>query len=248
MNARRCDDKVALVTGASGGIGGAIARVLSGEGARVALHYHRNAAAAETLAYELTAAGGQALCVSGDTTKATQCASIVEAVVRRFGKIDILVNTAGSLQNLPFGSVTAVSFDSQFHDNVLSVVLMMQAAIPYFPTDGGAVINLSTNIAASPLAGTAIYAASKAAVNAVTAGFAKELGARCIRVNAVAPGATDTDMLSWLDEDARRSIAEATPLGRIAQPADVASAVAFFASDAARFVTGRSLIVDGGLV
>ena len=148
MNARRCDDKVALVTGASGGIGGAIARVLSGEGARVALHYHRNAAAAETLAYELTAAGGQALCVSGDTTKATQCASIVEAVVRRFGKIDILVNTAGSLQNLPFGSVTAVSFDSQFHDNVLSVVLMMQAAIPYFPTDGGAVINLSTNIAA----------------------------------------------------------------------------------------------------
>ena len=190
LNAGRCADKVALVTGASGGIGGAIARLLSAEGAAVAVHYHCHAAAAETLASELIAAGGQALCVGGNTTDASQCASIVEAVVKRFGVIDILVNTAGSLQNLPFGTVTSASFDTQFHDNVLSVVLMMQAAIPCFPASGGAVINLSTNIAASPLAGTAIYAASKAAVNAITAGFAKELGARGIRVNAVAPGAT----------------------------------------------------------
>ena len=248
MNTQRCAGKVAIVTGASGGIGGEIARALSAEGAAVAVHYHRHAAAAEALASELTAAGGQAFCVNGDTTDATQCNAIVKAVVERFGAVDILVNNAGALQNMPFGTVTAASFDAQFHTNVLSVVLMMQAAIPHFPAGGGAVINLSTNIAAAPLAGLAIYAASKAAVNAITAGFAKELGGRGIRVNAVAPGATDTAMLSWLDEDVRRGIAEATPLGRIGQPADVASVVAFFASDAARFVTGRSLIIDGGLV
>ncbi len=248
MDTRRCAGKVAIVTGASGGIGGTIARRLSAEGAAVAVHYFRNAAAARSLTDELIASGGQALCVGGDTADAAQCAGIVDAVAGRFGVIDILVNNAGTLQNLPFGSVTPESFDAQFHHNVLSVVLMMQAAIPHFPAGGGAVVNLSTNIAASPLAGMALYAASKAAVNAITAGFAKELGGRGIRVNAVAPGATDTAMLSWLDEHARRGIAEATPLGRIGQPADVAAAVAFFASDDARFITGRSLMIDGGLV
>jgi 3-oxoacyl-[acyl-carrier protein] reductase len=248
MEARRCAGKVALVTGASGGIGGSIARTLSAEGAAVALHYNRNAAPAEALAADITAAGGQAMCVGGDTTDAAQCAAIVQDVAARFGFIDILVNNAGALQNLPFGSVTKESFDSQFHVNTLSVVLMMQAAIPHFPERGGAVINLSTNIAASPLPGTTIYAAAKAAINAITAGFAKELGARGITVNAVAPGATDTAMLAWLEDEVRQGIAQATPLGRIGQPEDVAGVVAFFASDAARFVTGRSLIIDGGLV
>jgi 3-oxoacyl-[acyl-carrier protein] reductase len=162
--------------------------------------------------------------------------------------IDILVNAAGALENLPFGSVTAEAFDRQFHANTLSAVLMMQAAVPHFPPAGGAVINLSTNIAASPLPGTAIYAAAKAALNAITAGFAKELGPRGITVNAVAPGATDTAMLAWLDDETKQGIAHATPLGRIGQPEDVAGAVAFFASDAAKFITGRSLIIDGGLV
>ena len=248
MQAEHSVGKVALVTGASGGIGGCIARTLAAEGAAVAVHFYRNAAAAEALVAEIQAAGGHAMSVGGDTTDAEQCASIVAATVERFGFIDILVNNAGALQNLPFGSVTVQSFDSQFHANTLSVVLMMQAAIPFFPAAGGAVINLSTNIAASPLAGTAIYSAAKAAVNAITAGFAKELGGRGIRVNAVAPGATDTAMLSWLDEEGRDGIARATPLGRIGQPADVAGAVVFFASDAAKFITGRTLIIDGGLV
>ena len=248
MDAGRCAGKVALVTGASGGIGGAIARRLAAEGAIVAAHYGRNAAAAEALAAELRQGGGEAIAIGGDTTDPTQCAAISAAVVERFGRIDILVNNAGALRNLPFGSVTPVDFDAQFHANTLSVVLMMQAVIPHFSSSGGAVVNISTNIVTAPVHGTAIYAASKAAVNAITAGFARELAGRGIRVNAVSPGATDTAMLAWLDEDMRRGIAQATPLGRIGEPDDVASAAAFFASEDSRFITGRSLVVDGGLI
>ncbi len=248
MQARRFAGRVALVTGASGGIGGAIARRLADEGAAVAVHYYRSPAPAEKLVAEIGLACGQAFCVGGDTSDAAQCKAIAEAVVAKFGFIDILVNSAGALENLPFGSVTAEAFDRQFHANTLSAVLMMQAAVPHFPPGGGAVINLSTNIAASPLAGTAIYSASKAALNSITAGFAKELGPRGITVNAVAPGATDTAMLAWLDDETKQGVARATPLGRIGQPDDVAGAVAFFASDSAKFITGRSLIIDGGLV
>ena len=248
MQARRFVGRVALVTGASGGIGGAVARRLADEGAAVAVHYHRSQAPAEKLVSEITHACGQAFSVGGDAADAVQCEAMIAAVVARFGFIDILVNAAGALENLPFGSVTAEAFDRQFHANTLSAVLMMQAAVPHFPAGGGAVINLSTNIAASPLPGTAIYSASKAALNAITAGFAKELGPRGITVNAVSPGATDTAMLAWLDDATKQGIARATPLGRIGQPDDVAGAVAFFASDAAKFITGRSLIIDGGLV
>ena len=248
MDAERCAGKIALVTGASGGIGGAIARRLAAEGAIVVAHYGRNAAVAEALAAELRQGGGEAVAVGGDTTDPAQCDAIVTAVVQRFGRIDILVNNAGALQNLPFGSVTPADFDAQFHANTLSVVLMMQSAIPHFPESGGAVVNISTNIVTAPVVGTAIYSASKAAVNAITAGFARELAGRRIRVNAVSPGATDTAMLAWLDEETRRSIANATPLGRIGEPNDVASAVAFFASDDSRFITGRILVVDGGLI
>lgn len=248
MDAARCAGKIALVTGASGGIGGAIARRLAAEGAIVAAHYGRNASAAEALAAELRGAGAEAIAVGGDTTDPAQCAAIAAAVVQRFGRIDILVNNAGALQNLPFGQVTPSDFDAQFHANTLSVVLMMQAAIPHFPDHGGAVVNISTNIVTAPVPGTAIYSATKAAVNAITAGFARELAGRRIRVNAVSPGATDTAMLAWLDDETRRGIASATPLGRIGDPDDIASVVAFFASDDSRFITGRSLVVDGGLI
>lgn len=240
-------DKVALITGASGGIGGAIARKLCAQGAAVMLTYFRNAEAAESLAAELIASGGYAATVGGDGADPDAAAAIVAASVERFERLDILVNNAGALINLPFGQVTVAAFDAQFHANTLSAVLMMQAAAAHLPS-GGRIVNLSTNIAASPLPGTAIYAAAKAALSAITAGFAKELGPRGVTVNAVAPGATDTKMLDWLDESARAGIAQTTPLGRMGRPEDVADVVAFFASDAARFVTGRTLIIDGGLV
>jgi len=240
--------KVALVTGGSGGIGGAVARVLAKRGASVAVHYFRNQASASALAAELHANGQKAMTVGGDVGREADTFAIAAAVAKQFGHIDILVNNAGSLANLPFGSVTADAFDQQFHANVLSVVLMTQAVMPYFPTTSGRIINVSTNIVAAPLPGTAIYSATKAAVSTITAGFARELGHRGVTVNAVAPGATDTKMLDWLTAEAREGIARSTPLGRMGLPSDVAEAIAFFASDAAQFITGRTLIIDGGLV
>jgi 3-oxoacyl-[acyl-carrier protein] reductase len=245
---RTLDGKVAIVTGASGGIGGAVARRLSADGAAVAVHYNANPAPAQALAADLNASGGRALAVGGDAAQTQGAADIVAAAVAAFGPIDILVNAAGTLQNIPFGAVTEDSFHEQFNANVLSVVLMMQAAVPHFAAGGGRIVNIATNIAQSPLPGTAIYCAAKSAVSTLTLGFAKELGPRGITVNALAPGAIDTKMLDWLTDEMRAGIAAATPLGRMGQPADVADAVAFLASDDSRWVTGRTLIIDGGLI
>jgi 3-oxoacyl-[acyl-carrier protein] reductase len=240
--------RVALVTGASGGIGAAVARRLSADGAVLALHYNRNPEPALALAQALAAQGAKAVAVAGDAADPAGAAGIVEQTVAAFGRIDILVNAAGSLQSLPFGEVTVENFREQFESNVLSAVLMMQAAADHFPASGGRIINIGTNIAASPLPGTAIYCAAKSALSTLTHGFAKELGARRITVNAVAPGATDTKMIDWLTDEMRQGIALATPLGRIGEPADVADAIAFFASDDSRWITGRTLIIDGGLI
>jgi 3-oxoacyl-[acyl-carrier protein] reductase len=168
-------------------------------------------------------------------------------VVDRCGKIDILVNCAGILEYAPFGDIDSASFERQFSVNTLSVVLMMQAAVPHFPESGGRIVNVSSNIAFRPIEGCAIYCASKAAVSTLTEAFSKELASKKITVNAVAPGATITPMTAWLTDDLRRGIEQATPLGRMAMPADVADVVGFLASDGSRWVTGRTILVDGGL-
>jgi 3-oxoacyl-[acyl-carrier protein] reductase len=246
--AKSLDGKVAIVTGASGGIGGAVARRLSADGAAVVVSYHANPAPAEALVAELTAAGGKAVAAGGNAADTQGAAAIVAGAVAAFGPIDILINAAGTLQNLPFGAVTEDSFHEQFNANVLSVVLMMQAAVPHFAAGGGRIVNIATNIAQSPLPGTAIYCAAKAAVATLTLGFAKELGPKGITVNALAPGAIETKMTAWLTDEMRAGIIGATPLGRMGQPDDVADAVAFLASDDSRWVTGRTLIIDGGLI
>ncbi len=242
------DGKVALVTGASGGIGSAVAKRLAEAGASVAVHYHKNKAGAEAAAEAVKAAGGEALIVTGDAAAPADAARIADEVAARFGRIDILINNAGTLQNLPFGAVTPENFNEQFHNNVLSGIIMMQEAVRHFPADGARVVNVATNLAYGPMEGATVYSAAKAAIITLTQGFARELGKKGITVNAVAPGATDTAMLSWITDETRQWIAQSTPLGRMGQPDDVADVILFLASPASRWVTGRTLIVDGGLI
>ena len=247
METSEFQDKVALVTGASSGIGSAIATRLGRAGATVAVHYDSHEENAAAVASTITSAGGKAFIVGGDVAKVDDAKSIVKAVVDRCGEVDILVNCAGILENARFGDIDSASFERQFSVNTLSVVLMMQAAVPHFPASGGRVVNVSSNIAFRPIEGCSIYCASKAAVSTLTEAFSKELASKRITVNAVAPGATDTPMTAWLTDDLRRGIEQATPLGRMAVPADIADVVFFLASDGSRWVTGRTILVDGGL-
>jgi 3-oxoacyl-[acyl-carrier protein] reductase len=236
--------KIALITGASRGIGAAIARRLAADGATVAIHYRSGQAAAEALAQEI----GKAAAFQADITQPAEALRLAEAVAAQFGRIDILVNNAGIIEPGLFGAIDPASFERQFTINTLSVLLMMQAAVPHFPASGGRVVNISSSLAMAPLESTVVYSASKAAVNTLTQGFARELGKKRITVNAVAPGATETDMTADLDPAIKDRISSATPLGRWAKPEDIADTVAFLASDAARFITGRIITVDGGLI
>ena len=247
METSEFQDKVALVTGASSGIGSAVATRLGTAGATVAVHYNSHEENAAAVASTITSAGGTAFIVGGDVAKVDDAKSIVKAVVDRCGEIDILVNCAGILEYARFGDIDFASFERQFSVNTLSVVLMMQAAVPHFPASGGRVVNVSSNIAFRPIEGCSIYCASKAAVSTLTEAFSKELASKRITVNAVAPGATDTPMTAWLTDDLRRGIEQATPLGRMAVPADIADVVFFLASDGSRWITGRTILVDGGL-
>jgi len=239
--------KVALVTGGSSGIGAGATKRLAALGATVAVHYNAHADNAQAVVSEIEAAGGSAFAVGGDVSKPGEVAGIVEAVVGRAGKIDILVNSAGILEYAVFGEIDPASFERQFSINTLGVLLMMQAVAPHFPTSGGRIVNVSTNLAYRQIEGCVVYAASKAAVSAMTEGFAKELGKKGVTVNAVAPGATLTPMTAWLSDEMKAGIAASTPLGRIATPEDIADVIAFLASNESRWVTGRTLLVDGGL-
>jgi 3-oxoacyl-[acyl-carrier protein] reductase len=236
--------KTALVTGAASGIGAAIARRLAAEGVAVAVNFRNRPPEAVIAAIE--AAGGTAFAVQGDA--ATDSAAIVAATIARFGGIDILVNNAGAIEAALLGAIEPDSFTRQFSANTLSVLLMMQAALPHFPASGGRIINISSSLAMAPVPSTAVYSASKAAVNTLTQCFARELGGRKITVNAIAPGATETPMTAGVPAAIHAKIAADTPLGRWAAPDDIAATAAFLASDGACFITGRIITVDGGLI
>lgn len=239
--------KTALITGASGGIGSETARRLARAGANVALHYNSNKPAAEALADEIMAGGGTAIVLGGDVTSEAACGALVEGTVAAFGGLDILINNAGVSSAIPFGEMGADAIDREFAVNVKSVILLTQAAAPHLE-NGGRVVNLSSNLAFAPLPGMTAYCAAKAAVSCLTQGFAKELGPKGIAVNAVAPGATRTQMTAWIPGEMMQGIADSTPFGRVAEPDDVADVILFLASNEARWVNGRSVMVDGGLV
>jgi len=239
-------EKTVLVTGGSGGIGAAIVRRFAAQGYRVAIHYNRSANPAASLVAEIEAAGGQAFAVAADVTRAADVSRMADAVADRFGGISVLVNNAGISTLMALGAMTEDDISRELAVNVSSVVLVTQACLPHM-RHGGAIVNVSSNLAYAPLPGLTLYSAAKAAVACLTQGFARELGARGIRVNAVAPGATRTAMTEWIDAATMDGIAAQTPLGRVAEPQDIAGAVALLASADAGWVTGRTLIVDGGL-
>ena len=239
--------KIALVTGASGGIGGEAAKRLAAAGASVVVHYNSNAGAAQSVADEITAKGGTAIIAGGDVTLEADCTRIIKEAVDAFGGLDVLVNNAGICTTFDFGSMTAEGIDRELGANVKSVVLMTQAAAPYLE-NGGRVVNVSSNLAFSPLPGMSLYCAAKAAVALLTHGFAKEFAGKDITVNAVAPGATRTAMTAWIPDEMIQGIAESTPLGRVAEPDDIADVIVFLSSAQSRWINGQTLLTDGGLL
>jgi 3-oxoacyl-[acyl-carrier protein] reductase len=241
--------RVALVTGASKGIGAAIATALAAEGASVAVNYASSKEGADTVVAAIKAAGGRAVAVGGSLAKADDVASIVEKTVAAFGKIDILVNNAGVYGMSPLEEATEAEFHRQFDTNVLGLILTTQAAVKHFPPDGGSVINISSLVARITPPTSVIYTATKGAVDAITATLAKELGPRKIRVNAISPGLVETEG-SHTAGFATGAFAEfalaGTPLGRIGQPGDISPVAVFLASDDSRWISGEAILTAGG--
>ena len=239
--------RAALVTGGSGGIGAAICHRLSQAGYAVAVHYNRFPDRAEGVVSAIAAGGGQAEAFGGDVTDQSAMEALVVAVDRRFGPIGVLINNAGVSTPMSLGEMDEAAIARELAVNVSSVALVTQAALPHFSADA-CIVNVSSNLAFSPLPGMTLYCAAKAAVACLTTGFARELAPRGIRVNAVAPGATRTAMTEWIEPSVMDGIAAQTPLGRIADPADVAGGVMLLVSADAGWVTGQTLLIDGGLI
>lgn len=238
---------VAVVTGGSRGIGAAIGRRLAADGARVAL-LARNVEPARVVAQSIAQAGGQAQAFACDVTDPAALQRTMTEIACLFGPIDMLVNNAGMADMKPLGELSRAHYESQFHGNTWSVIAATEAALQHFNAAGGSIVNVSSSLAQRPAAGLSVYSAAKAAVDALTHAFARELGPRRIRVNAVAPHITATDMTAGLPAEHLAEEKRLTPLGRLAEPADVADAVAFLVSPDARWVTGRTLVTDGGRI
>lgn len=242
----KLDGKVAVITGASRGIGAAIARRLASEGARVAVNYAHSEQGAAQVAAAIRSAGGEALLVRADVTQEPQVQQLFEQVQERFGRLDILVNNAGLLEQRPLAELDQAHFQRVFETNVWGTALCCKHAALRLQA-GGRIINLSSILARTPFPGTALYSASKAAVESVTRVLAAELGARSITVNAVSPGLVETEMaLEAMPSEVRSHLARLTPLGRNGAPADVADLVSFLASEDSHWLTGQSLSASGG--
>jgi 3-oxoacyl-[acyl-carrier protein] reductase len=241
--------KVAVVTGASKGIGASIAEYLAAEGASVVVNYASSKPGADAVVKRINNKGGTAVAVQADVSKAAEITRLFAETKAAYGKLDILVNNAGIYEFAPLESVTAEHFHKQFDLNVLGLLLTTREAVKLFGDNGGSVINISSIVGQMPIQTASVYSATKAAVDAITVALSKELGARKIRVNSLNPGLVETEGLHSVGFDAgdfRKMVEAQTPLGRIAQPEDIARAAVFFASDDAGWVTGQTLILAGG--
>lgn len=247
---KRLEGKSALVTGASKGIGAAIARRLGDEGAAVVVNYATDREGAERVVAGIVAAGGRATAIQADVSKPQEIERLFEEAKGAYGRLDVLVNNAGVFAFGPLETVTAEEFHRQNDLNVLGTLLGAKAAASAFGESGGSIVNISSSAAIAPMPGSAVYAATKAAVDAITVSLAKELGARGIRVNAVSPGPTETERavsLGLTKSEKGLAMVAQTPLGRFGKPEEMASVVAFLASDDASWITGQTIQVSGGL-
>jgi 3-oxoacyl-[acyl-carrier protein] reductase len=239
--------KVALITGGSRGIGAAVARLLAAAGSHVAIGYQARGDAATSLAADITAAGGQCLIVQGDITDADAAQRIAADTVARFGRIDILINCAGIAPYRPLGTMDAAYVRAIFDANVLGTVLVTQAVLSHLTAPGGRILNFASALAFRPVPTSSVYAASKAAVVTLTHAWSKELGPRGITVNAIAPGVIETEMTTGILAERGPGILASTPLGRIGQTDDIAGIALFLCSSEAGWITGRTIIADGGV-
>lgn len=240
--------KVAIVTGASKGIGAAIAKSLAAEGAAVVVNYASSKSGADQVVAAISSAGGRAVAVQGDVSKKHEAQGLVDAAIRAFGRLDILVNNSGVYGFSPLEDITEQEFHRQFNTNVLGLLLTSQAAAKHLG-EGGSIINISSVVSRITPPGSAIYTGTKGAVDAITGVLAKELGPRKIRVNAINPGLIETEgthSAGFIGSEFEKNAVASTPLGRIGLPGDIASVAVFLASDDARWLTGDQILASGG--
>jgi 3-oxoacyl-[acyl-carrier protein] reductase len=243
-------NKVALVTGASKGIGASIARHLAAEGAAVVVNYASSKEGADRVVKDIVGKGGKAIAVQANVAKQADIDRLFAEVKKAFGTLDILVNNAGIYEFLPLETITEAHFHKVFDLNVLGLILTTQAAVKHFGPAGGSIINISSVVSTLAPPTTLVYSATKGAVDTLTKVLAKELGPRKIRVNSINPGMVETE--GWhaagiADSDMRKHTEATTPLGRIGQPEDIAPAAVFLASSDSAWITGETLTIAGGL-
>lgn len=247
----KLENKVAIVTGASKGIGAAIAKHLAAAGAKVVVNYASSKEGADKVVKDIVNNGGTAIAIQADVSNETDVARLFAETEKAFGTLDILVNNAVFQQYLPIEQASVEAFHQHFNVNVLGPVLTIQAALKLFGDKGGNIINISSGASKYPLPAASLYSSTKAALDAITIALSKELGVKNIRINSVLPGATDTEGARSAGVTAgseyEKMFVANTPLGRRGQPDDIAKAVVFLASDDAAWITGEQISVSGGM-
>ena len=246
---KKLSGKIAVVTGASKGIGAAIAKALATDGASVVVNYASSKAGAEAVVAEITKSGGTAVAIGADVSKAAEAQGLIDSAVRRFGRLDILVNNSGVYEFRPLENITEEHYRKIFNVNVLGLLLTTQAAAKHL-SEGGSIINIGSVVSSVTPPNSAVYTGTKGAVDAITGVLAKELGARKIRVNSINPGMVETEgahAAGIIGSDFQAGVVAQTPLGRIGQVDDIASVATFLASDDAKWLTGELVRAGGGL-
>ena len=246
----RLKNKVAVVTGASKGIGASIAKYFAAEGAKVVVNYASSKSGADEVVKAITDNGGTAISVQGDVSQESDVIRLFKETKNAFGSLDILVNNAGIYQYAPIEEVSADSFHQQFDINVWGSLLAIQESLKLFGDKGGNIINISSEVSKMPLPTGSVYAATKAALDAITISLSKELGPKKIRINSILPGVVETEgahSAGFIGSDAEVKLVASTPLGRTGQPGDIARVAVFLASDEAGWITGEKISVSGGI-